>query len=126
MFTSKEREQNLQVLVDYFSSIYSVKALILGGELASKNYDEYSGIDLSIIVEDGGLEKIWFLAENFIKSKLDYFNYFKQVNSDKDLVICILLNNFLEINLNFLCQKRFEEKYMPGALTLYVRSGLSL
>lgn len=110
MFTIEERKIALQNLFQYFSRIEEVKAIALVGSIAREEFDRYSDIDLSIIIDDEAVEKIWINAEGFLKKVFNCFKIFKQVYGEKDLLVGVFLNNCLEIDIGFTSQAKFEAK----------------
>lgn len=110
MFTIEEREIIKDKIVDYFSKDKNVLAVCLVGSNATGDSDEYSDLDISIIVEDEHIKTIWQKFYDDIALNEQIFRYFKLQFNKNSYLVSIFLNNGLEIDIGFTGVEGFIEK----------------
>lgn len=118
MYTTIERQVVLEKLIHIISSISDVEGLLLVGSGAIGFADEFSDIDLSVVVNPE--EKTQAVWDELNKRIFDEFDVFKCLLNEygvNDYISVILLGNFLEIDvgvisLNKLIAKREQWKVL--------------
>ena len=100
MYNIFDREQTLDQLVDVIKKIKSVVGLIHVGSGARGYKDEYSDIDLVLVVDEQKnvkttnsilLEKI---KKNHVNAQIKIYHHHEEV-----VVSCVFLENYLELDL---------------------------
>ena len=83
MYSYIDREKEIEKIVGILRNKKYIRSIVLVGSLANEYCDEYSDIDLSVVVEDNKVEEVWRCFEKDIINNFDYFKYFKmKYNSD--------------------------------------------
>ena len=111
MFTSDQRQETLDKLVDIFKAREEISAVILVGSASYGFRDKYSDIDLALVYNEScSLDAIFQKTFEDISSKYNVPVCLNQIGRSLQV---ILLNNYLEIDigyytLNSLCARRCE------------------
>lgn len=101
MYSYIDREKEIEKIIDILRNKKYIRSIVLVGSLANEYCDEYSDIDLSVVVEDNKVEEVWRCFEKDIINNFDYFKYFKMKYNSDSLLYGIFLNNALEIDIGF-------------------------
>ena len=101
MYTTIERQNYVNLIVELLSKNKNVDALFLVGSLGNGTQDDYSDVDITVIVKDGFVKKTYSNFEKHIKQKFDCFKYFKMEYNPNSLLYGIFTNSALEIDLGF-------------------------
>ena len=107
MYSIEERNLIINKLAKHFAQCKDVEAVVLVGSNAGCDSDKYSDIDLSVIVKEEQIKKLWLNTEKWLKKNFDYFRHFMQVYSEKSLSIGMFLNNALELDIGFTNKELF-------------------
>ncbi len=109
MFTQQDRQNVIDKICNHFSSLKSVKAIALVGSIAQGKSDQYSDVDISIVIEDNEVENVWKESEIFFLETFDSFKHFMTTFNEKSFLIGLCLKNSLEIDIGFNDQENFEK-----------------
>lgn len=107
MFTIEEREKTLKALIKYLKTL-DVEMIALVGSNGNKSADQYSDIDISIVVNKKKLQKVFDECVRYVQT-LDIFKYFKTYYNENSWLIGAFLNNGLELDIGFNTYEEFEK-----------------
>ena len=79
MYSESDREAATDLITTIFSSVDEVKAIYLVGSNARGNADVYSDVDISMIIENESIEKVWAAAEKILLKTFQPFRLFLNV-----------------------------------------------
>lgn len=119
MYSVKEREEILTRLVNYLSSIESVKKIVLVGSLVGNESDIYSDIDLSVLVNDSDIGNVYDAFCEKLEQEKNIFRYFRQIYGENNYLAGIFLENGLEIDIGFVAEDIFLKKCNSKAVLKY-------
>lgn len=100
MYTPEDRENVLNKLSILFPQVPNVEGVILVGSGAKGFFDEYSDVDLSVVVEPAEeTNKTWSQINNVIKNNFDVFHYSLAQYGDNNYLTLFILTNYLQIDV---------------------------
>ena len=107
MFTVKERNEILERIIKFLKTL-DVKLIALVGSCGNGSADQYSDLDMSVVVDKNKLQEIFNKYEKFINT-MDIFKYFKTTYNEESLLIGAFLNSGLELDVGFTTLNEFEK-----------------
>ena len=107
MFTVEERKEILERITKFLKTL-DVKLIALVGSCGNGSADQYSDLDMSVVVDKNKLQEIFNKYEKFIDT-MDIFKYFKTTYNEESLLIGAFLNSGLELDVGFTTLNEFEK-----------------
>lgn len=101
MYTEHERQNYINLVVDILKADSNVLAMFLVGSLGNGTHDKYSDVDITVVVKDNCVKKVYKNFEKHITKNFDCFKYFKTEYNPNSLLYGIFTNSALEIDLGF-------------------------
>lgn len=130
MYSESDREAATDLITTIFSSVDEVKAIYLVGSNARGNADVYSDVDISMIIENESIEKVWADAEKILLKTFQPFRLFLNVYNKESFLIGLCLQNGLEIDIGFCSLQQFISKKSSrrdmNSILLYSKNGFEL
>jgi len=104
LFSPSERQDILHRLLDAIQSDDRVAGVVLVGSAPVGFEDEYSDIDLSVVVEHGhDVAPVFRWWQDHMKDIIPVVHSFETEYAPNNLLCGFLLDNFLEVDIGFLC-----------------------
>jgi predicted nucleotidyltransferase len=121
-YSAAERASVQSTLIDQFARDERVEGVLVVGSGAEGFADEYSDLDLAVVVRAG--EPAAFALEwaARLESELPVVHRFGDDRGEAGYVIGLLLEDFLEVDIGFLRMDQMAERGMPWAI-VFDRSG---
>lgn len=107
MYSKTNRQNVVDKLVAIFSNFNEVNGIYLVGSNARGDADIYSDVDISIIIEDDSVEKLWKAAERVLLTTFTPFRHFNQYYNEQSFLIGLCLDNGLEVDIGFCSKAQF-------------------
>jgi predicted nucleotidyltransferase len=115
-YTADDRASIQTALVERFARDERIEGVLVVGSGAEGFADEYSDLDLAVILRTG--EPAAFALEwaGRVGGELPVVHRFGDDRGDADYVVGLLLENFLEVDIGFLRLDQMAERGMPCAV----------
>ena len=107
MFTIDERNEILERIIKFLKTL-DVELIALVGSCGNDSADQYSDLDMSVVVDKNKLQEIFNKYEKFVNT-MDIFKYFKTTYNEESLLIGAFLNSGLELDVGFNTLHEFEK-----------------
>lgn len=107
MFTIDERNEILERIIKFLKTL-DVELIALVGSCGNDSADQYSNLDMSVVVDKNKLQEIFNKYEKFVNT-MDIFKYFKTTYNEESLLIGAFLNSGLELDVGFTTLNEFEK-----------------
>ncbi len=113
MFSKKEREEILDDIINFLKS-QKVEIISVVGSNGTGKADEFSDIDMSVVVSKENLKVCFDNCVKFVKN-LDYFRYFETFYNENSMLVGAFLNNGLELDIGFVTIEEFTKNRLKMA-----------
>jgi predicted nucleotidyltransferase len=121
-YSSADRASVQSTLIDRFARDERVEGVLVVGSGAHGFADEYSDLDLGVIMRTGDPAAFALEWAARLESELPVVHRFGDDRGEAGYVIGLLLENFLEVDIGFLRIDQMAERGMPWAIA-FDRSG---
>ena len=121
-YSAADRASLQRTLIDGFARDERVEGVLVVGSGAHGFADEYSDVDLAVVLragEPGAFALEWATR---LESQLPVVHRFGDDRREAGYVVGLLLENFLEVDIGFLRTDQMAERGMPWAIA-FDRSG---
>jgi predicted nucleotidyltransferase len=114
-YTADDRASIQTALVERFARDERIEGVLVVGSGAEGFADEYSDLDLAVILRTG--EPAAFALEwaARVEGELPVVHRFSDDRGDAGYVVGLMLENFLEVDIGFVRLDRIAERGMPWA-----------
>lgn len=106
LYSPKEREEILNKIIEITKQDNSIVGTIIVGSGAEGFRDEYSDIDLCVVIKnDADILKVYRDFAHKVNNQLEVFKYVEVLIENKRYLHLFLLDNFLELDISFVYLK---------------------
>jgi predicted nucleotidyltransferase len=115
-YSAAERASVQSTLIDRFARDERIEGVLVVGSGAHGFADEYSDVDLAVILREGDPASFALEWAARLESALPVVHRFGDDRGEAGYVIGLLLENFLEVDVGFLRLDQMAERGMPWAI----------